>query len=120
MRWIVGASLCLAFLTSAGRVGAADAQKEAADRFDRGLRLFNEGDNAGALLEFKRAHELSGERSILINVGLVYAELGRPVDAVDALDRALAQPAGRRHSPYRRRPPHPSRFARRWRTEIQK
>ena len=73
---------------------ADDSRTEAADRFDHGLRLFNEGDNLGALLEFKRAYELSGERSILVNVGLVYAEMGRPVEAVEALDKALAQPAG--------------------------
>jgi hypothetical protein len=73
---------------------AADAHKDAADRFDRGLRLFNDGDNAGALLEFKRAYELSGELSILVNVGLVYAEMGRPVDAVAALDQVLQKPAG--------------------------
>jgi tetratricopeptide (TPR) repeat protein len=94
MRRILGGFLCLAFLMLCGRAGAADARKEAADRFDRGLHLFNEGDNAGALLEFKRAYELSGELSILINVGLVHAEMGRPVDAVEALDKALAQPAG--------------------------
>jgi hypothetical protein len=81
-------------LAVAGAAVAGDVRTEAADRFDHGLRLFNEGDNPGALLEFKRAYELSGERSILINVGLVYAEMGRPVDAVEALDKALAQPAG--------------------------
>ncbi|HJX64210.1 MAG TPA: PEGA domain-containing protein [Polyangia bacterium] len=94
MRRILGGFLCWTFLTLAGQASAADTPREAADRFDRGLRLFNEGDNAGALLEFKRAYELSGERSIMINVGLVYAELGRPVDAVETLDKALAQPAG--------------------------
>ncbi len=81
-------------LAVAGAAVAGDLRKEAADRFDHGLRLFNEGDNPGALLEFKRAYDLSGERSILVNVGLVYAEMGRPVEAVEALDKALAQPAG--------------------------
>jgi hypothetical protein len=93
MRALAG-GLGLLFCLVSARASAGDARKEAADRFDRGLHLFNEGDNAGALLEFKRAYELSGERSILINVGLVHAEMGRPVDAVEALDRALAQPAG--------------------------
>jgi hypothetical protein len=86
--------LCLAIVTFSHPSLAADPHKDAADRFDRGLRLFNDGDNAGAMLEFKRAYELSGERSILVNVGLVYAEMGRPVDAVAALDQVLQQPSG--------------------------
>jgi len=84
---------CVLLLLAALPAAAADARKEAADRFDRGLRLFNDGDNANALLEFKRAYDLSGERRILLNVGLVYAELGRPVDAVATLEELLAQPA---------------------------
>jgi hypothetical protein len=94
MRKTAAFMLCFSILATAQAAAAGDARKEAADRFDHGLRLFNEGDNPGALLEFKRAYELSGERSILMNVGLVYAEMGRPVDAVAALDQALAQPAG--------------------------
>ena len=94
MRKISTILLCFLVLAVAQVAVAGDVRKEAADRFDHGLRLFNEGDNPGALLEFKRAFELSGERSILMNVGLVYAEMGRPVDAVAALDQALAQPAG--------------------------
>ena len=66
-----------------------EARKEAAERFDRGLRLFNQGENAGALVEFKRTYELTGDPSTLLNIGLVYAELKRPVDAVDALDTLL-------------------------------
>jgi hypothetical protein len=94
MRKIVPFLLCFSILAVAQAAVAGDIRKEAADRFDRGLRLFNEGDNPGALLEFKSAYQLSGEPSILVNVGLVYAEMGRPVDAVEALDKALARPAG--------------------------
>lgn len=86
--------VCSFAVLAASTVVAADARKEAADRFDRGLRLFNGGDNANALLEFKRAYELSGERSILLNVGLVQAELGRPVEAVKSLEQLLAEPSG--------------------------
>jgi hypothetical protein len=69
------------------------ARQEAAERFDRGLRLFNQGENAGALVEFKRAYELTSDPLLLFNIGLVYAEQKRPVDAVDALDRLLSSPA---------------------------
>jgi len=69
------------------------ARQEAAERFDRGLKLFNQGENAGALVEFKRAYELTSDPLLLFNIGLVYAEQKRPVDAVDALDRLLGSPA---------------------------
>jgi len=64
----------------------ADLNKaQAAQRFDRGLQLFNEGDNAGALAEFKQTYALMPNPIVLFNIGLVYAAMSRPVDAVDAL-----------------------------------
>jgi hypothetical protein len=68
------------------------ARQEARDRFDRGLKLFNDGDNPGALAEFKRAFELIPNPLVLYNIGLVYAAMGRPVEAVDALDKVIAAP----------------------------
>lgn len=68
------------------------AKNEARERFDRGIALFNDGDNAGALAEFKRAYELIPNPLVLYNIGLVYAAMGRPVDAVAALDKVLAAP----------------------------
>jgi hypothetical protein len=63
-----------------------DARKvEAASRFDRALKLFEAGDNAGALAEFKRTYEVFADPIVLYNMGLVYAAMSRPVDAVDAL-----------------------------------
>ena len=72
---------------SAGEpVSDSEANKaQAAQRFDRGLQLFNEGDNAGALAEFKQTYALVPNPIVLFNIGLVYAAMGRPVDAVDAL-----------------------------------
>ena len=73
---------------------AADANKaQAAQRFDRGLQLFNEGDNAGALAEFKQTYALMPNPIVLYNIGLVYAAMGRPVDAVDALSPVVESPA---------------------------
>jgi hypothetical protein len=69
---------------------ADDPRKtEAAARFERGLKLFNGGDNAGALAEFKRIQEILPNPVVLYNIGLVYAAMGRPVDAVDALEAAI-------------------------------
>jgi hypothetical protein len=71
---------------AASGASEADADKaQAAARFDRGLTLFNEGDNAGALAEFKQTYALMPNPIVLYNIGLVYAAMGRPVDAVDAL-----------------------------------
>ena len=71
---------------------AQTAKGEARARFDRGLSLFEDGDNAGALAEFKRAYELIPNSLVLYNIGLVYAAMGRPVDATDTLDKVLKDP----------------------------
>src|SRR5580698_119192 len=72
---------------------APEAQRtEAAERFDRGLRLFNRGDTAGALAEFRRAYVLIPNVLVLYNIGLVYAQMGRPVESSDALAQVLASP----------------------------
>ena len=96
MRHLSSPPLATLFLTVAGGRARAqtaplspEARKEAAERFDRGLKLFNQGENAGALVEFKRTYELTGDPTTLFNIGLVYAELKRPVEAVDALDTLL-------------------------------
>jgi len=78
-------ALCL-FVSSAAFADEPQPNKaEAARRFDRGLQLFNEGDNAGALAEFKQTYAIMPNPIVLYNIGLVYAAMGRPVDAVDAL-----------------------------------
>lgn len=79
---------------SAAQAAEGDPRKEAAERFDRGIRLFRQGDQAAALAEFKRAYQLSPEPLVLFNIGLVYGELRRPVEAVEALEKVLADPRG--------------------------
>jgi len=70
------------------------AKSEARERFDRGLKLFNQLDNEGALAEFTRAYELVPHPLVLYNIGLVYVAMARPVQAKDAFDRLLAAPGG--------------------------
>ena len=79
------AALLLLGSASSGRAQPADAQAEARQRFDHGLRLFNESDNAGALAEFKRVYELSPNPVVLNNIALTYAAMNRPVEALDRL-----------------------------------
>jgi hypothetical protein len=71
----------------------AEARAEAAKRFDRGLQLFDEGDNAGALAEFKQTYATLPNPVVLYNIGLVYAAMARPVDAVDALKQVATDPS---------------------------
>jgi hypothetical protein len=65
---------------------------EARERFDTGLHLFEKGENAGALAEFKRAYQLIPNPVVLYNMGLVYAAMNRPVDSLDVLTQFLADP----------------------------
>src|SRR5260370_7879175 len=65
---------------------------EARDRFDRGLKLFNEGDNAAALAEFKRAYDLIPNPLVLFNIRLVYAAMNRPPEATHPLGKVISDP----------------------------
>ena len=76
-------------LVQAQPAGADSARKEARERFSRGLHLFENGDNGGALAEFQRANELIPNRLVLFNIGLVYAAMDRPVEAAATLEKVL-------------------------------
>ena len=99
-RRTIATVLALGIIATSPRTGHAQsrtapteaARSEARDRFDRGLRFFNGGDNAGALVEFRRAYELVENAAVLYNIGLVYAQMGRAVEATDALNQVLANP----------------------------
>jgi PEGA domain len=92
--WLLSLALCFAFGSARAEPPSDVARREAAQRFDRGLKLFNEQDNAGALAEFRRANELSPNAFVLYNIGLVEAAIGRPVEAFDALEQALRPGSG--------------------------
>lgn len=90
----LGFSLVPLVVTRAAKADEAntDPKTEARERFGRGLRLFNDGDNSGALAEFKRAYELSPHPAVALNIALVYAAMGRAVEAVQVLDELLKAP----------------------------
>jgi hypothetical protein len=79
---------------AAAAAPAPEIKAEARERFDRGLQLFEQGQNAGALAEFKRTYQLIPNPLVLYNMGLVYAAMNRPVQATDALDDFLRQAPG--------------------------
>jgi hypothetical protein len=91
----LASAISFIFASQVVRMARADesptgnARAEARERFSRGLHLFENGDNNGALAEFKRANELIPNRLVQFNIGLVYAAMDRPVEAVDTLDKVL-------------------------------
>jgi hypothetical protein len=95
-RALLALAVALAIAAAPAPARAADPpsaalKAEARERFDRGVSLFERGDNAGALAEFKHTYALIPNPLVLYNMGLVYAAMNRPVDAADALGDFLSQ-----------------------------
>lgn len=67
---------------------------EARDRYRRGVRLYEEGDYPAALVEFRRAYELSPAFQVLYNIGHVYRQLQNYAEALRWLEKYL-QDGGR-------------------------
>ncbi|CAN5677112.1 hypothetical protein BH09MYX1_BH09MYX1_35670 [soil metagenome] len=74
-RVLVPALLVLSFTLAEGRAFAADPPKptkqqidDAMPHFAKGVELYDENDFAGALVEFKRAYEISKDWHILFNI----------------------------------------------------
>jgi len=81
--------------------GQFDRRAEARRHYERALGLVDDGGYAEAVVEFRRAYELAPHHTVLYNLGLAYVALGKPVDAIDTLNRYLAE-AGAAISPERR------------------
>lgn len=88
---VLACIVALGLAPTAHGQGLDPSRAEAAERFDRALRLVNSGDLQGGLAEFQRAYTLVSSPIALYNVGLVYAALNRPVEAARALTTALAR-----------------------------
>jgi hypothetical protein len=86
------APLDLAVAQSKPAESARAARAEARARFDGGLALFEEGNNAAALAEFQRAYELIPNPVVLFNIGLVYAAMNRPAESAEALQKVVKEP----------------------------
>ena len=80
---------------------ADDAVNKAREHFNRGVELFKEGNFQAALIEFRRANEVSPNYRILFNLGQTYFELQDYAGAMKSFDAYLLQggaeiPAARR------------------------
>ena len=74
---------------------SAQAVQEAEQRYDRGLKLYAEGDYALAVIEFQRAYELVSDYRVLYNIGQVHIQLAHYARAQRALVQYLREAGGR-------------------------
>jgi tetratricopeptide (TPR) repeat protein len=75
---------------------------QAHQRFETGMKLYEDGDFSLALLEFERAYALIPEYRVLYNIGQLNIQLGRYARAVKRLRQYLVE-AGPRVSEERRK-----------------
>jgi len=75
---------------AAPQAAQAGEKEEARKHYDRALELADDGQPEGAIVEFRRSYDLTHHFAVLYNIGQVYVSLARPVEAVDAYERYLA------------------------------
>ncbi|MEA2753631.1 MAG: hypothetical protein QOI41_7774 [Myxococcales bacterium] len=74
----------------AGKPSAAD-EATAKKNFESGLRLYNEGSYAEALIAFEQSYRLGGRASALKNIAQCHRNLKHFVEAYDAYEQMLAK-----------------------------
>lgn len=67
------------------------AVQEAGQRYDRGLKMYAEGDYPLAVIEFERAYELVPDYRVLYNIGQVRIQLANYARARRALEQYLQE-----------------------------
>jgi|GEM_PF-2123539 len=67
------------------------AQKEARERFSKGVEFFNNGEYAAALAEFHWAYEVSPHYMVLYNIGRCYSKLGKHIEAISYFEKYLSE-----------------------------
>jgi len=87
---LVGCLVLAAALPLRAAADEEDPLAEAGRRFDQGVAYVNEGRFEAAMAEFLRAYDISGEWTVLYNLGQVSRSLGRNADAYDYFRRYLA------------------------------
>jgi hypothetical protein len=86
---------------AAPEAARAGEKEEARKHYDRAIELVDDGQLEGAIVEFQRSYDLTHHFAVLYNIGQVFVSLAKPVEAVDAYERYLADggkkiPAARR------------------------
>ncbi len=70
-------------------INPKEAKKKAKEHFETGLRLYEDGDYALALIEFERAYSFVPDFRVLYNIGQVSIQLARYARASQALEQYL-------------------------------
>jgi PEGA domain-containing protein/tetratricopeptide repeat protein len=65
--------------------------EEAKNHYDRGLRLYDEGNFEGARVEFEKAYQLAPSYKILYNLGLVHKQQADYVSALRSFEAYLSE-----------------------------
>jgi tetratricopeptide (TPR) repeat protein len=72
---------------------AAAARELARQHFNRGVELAGQGEYEAALSEFQDAHRVSPNYVVLYNIAQAYILLGRPLEAIEMLERYVREGA---------------------------
>jgi PEGA domain len=83
--------LVLSALSAVAAPPTAANRQEARDRYEKGVKLYKEGDYASALAEFKAAYQAMPTWEVLYNIGLSERRLFRYGQAVKSLNRFLEE-----------------------------
>ena len=67
------------------------AKAQAQELLSQGSKLYHQGDLAGALEKFEAAYVAFPSPKLMFNIGQANRDLGRPVEAVEAFQRFLAE-----------------------------
>ncbi|MET0793127.1 MAG: tetratricopeptide repeat protein, partial [Polyangiaceae bacterium] len=87
----VGFFCATAFSSVRTRAGASEDRAQARTHFDQGVALARKQAYSEALSEFQHAYELSPHFSVLYNIGQALIALGRPTQAIAALERYVEE-----------------------------
>jgi hypothetical protein len=90
LRRCILVALGFALLTSTA-ASASRPSPEAARHFDQGVKLYEEGDWRGALVEFERAYATQPNYRVLYDIGQCRFQLQDYAGALDALQKYLAE-----------------------------
>ena len=92
-RWLIGlgVSCAMAFGSAQASAEPTEGRAQARSHFDQGITLARRHGYAEALAEFERAYEISPHFSVLYNIGQALVALGRPTEAIAALDRYIEE-----------------------------
>ncbi|HJX53910.1 MAG TPA: tetratricopeptide repeat protein [Polyangia bacterium] len=67
------------------------AKTQAQELLSQGSKLYHQGDLAGALEKFEAAYVAFPSPKLMFNIGQAKRDLGRPVEAIEAFQRFLAE-----------------------------